>query len=205
MVVAGANGSGKSSFIEYILLNLIEKHIPNIDFEYVNADKWQLEQYGEYHNETDDDAISAQAWANQRRSELMREGKSFITETVFSHESKVELIQAMCAANYQVILFHIFVNKPEIAVNRVKNRVAEGGHHVPKDKIINRYHRCNKLIAKASKLACVSDTLVYDNTSPKNPFSLVYFKNNKNGLFDKKVRFYTQTLSHNEQILELYN
>lgn len=54
---------------------------------------------------------------------------------------KVEILQAGQQRGYRTYLYYIATEDPGINVQRVKNRVAEGGHDVPEAKIVSRYHR----------------------------------------------------------------
>lgn len=67
-------------------------------------------------------------------------GKSFIAETVFSHPSKLELVDEARMHEYTVVL-HVVMIPEKLAVQRVRYRVRAGGHDVPEDKIRQRYQR----------------------------------------------------------------
>lgn len=85
-------------------------------------------------------AYEAARIAAETRNELIRLRRSFIAETVFSHPSKLELIDAAHAADYTVVL-HVLMVPEERAVQRVKHRVVAGGHDVPEEKIRQRFQR----------------------------------------------------------------
>lgn len=95
---------------------------------------------------------------------------SFISETVFSHPSKVDLLKQATAAGYQVRL-HVILIPVETTVHRVAFRVAHGGHDVPDDKIRSRYDRLWHLVAVAITLADAAT--VYDNSRAAQPFRRV--------------------------------
>ena len=97
---------------------------------------------------------------------LGQRDRAFIAETVFSHPSKLELIDSAHAASYTVIL-HVLLIPEELAVQRVKHRVMAGGHDVPEDKIRQQYQRLWPL-AVAAITRCDSAT-VFDNTARKGP------------------------------------
>jgi predicted ABC-type ATPase len=103
-------------------------------------------------------------------AKLTGEGVSFVAETVFSHESKLELVHDAVAAGYLVAL-HVVMVPEALAVARVANRVEAGGHTVPKDKIGQRYMRLWPLVAEAVGL--VDSAVVYDNTRARRPFRIV--------------------------------
>jgi predicted ABC-type ATPase len=52
---------------------------------------------------------------------------------------------------YQVVLIYLFLENPDSNISRVKNRVLNGGHHIPKDDIIRRYYRSKKLFYEVYK------------------------------------------------------
>ncbi|VTZ59519.1 conserved hypothetical protein [Sinorhizobium medicae] len=62
-------------------------------------------------------------------------GKSFATGTVFSHPSKLEIIEEARSRGYIVIVMHVGVESPDLSVARVKGRAGEGGHDVREEKI----------------------------------------------------------------------
>lgn len=118
------------------------------------------------------EGIAADAYAASREAAVQRNGliqarRSFVTETVFSHPSKVELIETALAAGYRVVLYHVHVRLPTMSVARVAARVATGGHPVAETKIRERYERGQALIRRAAAKASV--THVFDNSRRGNP------------------------------------
>jgi predicted ABC-type ATPase len=83
------------------------------------------------------------------RRKLLDGSKSFTFETVMSSRDKVELLREAQARGFRTYLYYIATDSPEINIQRVKNRVAEGGHDVPEAKIIDRYHRSLALLPEA--------------------------------------------------------
>ena len=158
-VVAGPNGAGKTTFFDRVLQPL--------PLEFVNADAIAAQRWpGDELN----NAYSAARLASQRRSDLLEQRKSFATETVFSHESKVELIRRAVDDGYLVSL-HIILIPEDLAVARVKNRVENGGHEVPLEKVRSRHRRLWSHVLEA--IASVSEAHIYDNTSARSPFRLL--------------------------------
>jgi predicted ABC-type ATPase len=98
------------------------------------------------------------------RMKLIELSASFIGETVFSHPSKLELVDAARAADYTLVL-HVLLVPEELAVERVRLRVSAGGHDVPENKIRERYRRLWALVAAA--IVCF--TPVYDSSGLKGP------------------------------------
>lgn len=156
-LVVGPNGAGKSTFVEFTLA------APLSGSQFVNADEIARQRWP-------DDPVShsyeAARVAAATRARLIELGRPFIAETVFSHPSKLELIDTAHAAGYIVVL-HVLLIPEELAVQRVQYRVRAGGHHVPEAKVRGRYQRLWALVAAA--IARCDATTVYDNSSRQGP------------------------------------
>lgn len=106
----------------------------------------------------------------------MKERKKFSFETVFSHSSKIEIIENAIKAGYKVYLYFVSTESPEINKYRVKKvRVEEGGHDVPEDKIVSRYYRSLDFLYVAAQLSY--QTFFFDNSRDGEGFKLfAHFK-----------------------------
>lgn len=151
-LVVGPNGSGKSTFIEQRLAPLLS------DSVFVNADVIARERWPDA---AEQHSYEAARIAATLRHTLIAQGESFIAETVFSHPSKLELVDAARKADY-VIAAHVMLVPVEVSVARVAVRVDEGGHSVPEDKIRERYDRLWTLVAHAVRR--VDHATMYDTT-----------------------------------------
>ena len=159
-LIAGPNGAGKSTLYDRLIG-------PVTKLEFVNAD---VIAALEWPDDTAAHAYDAARLAAERRDELLAARTSFITETVFSHESKVDLVKAAGEAGYLVTL-HVVLVPEDLAVARVANRVENDGHDVPEEKVRSRYARLWPLVAEAIEL--VDEATVYDNSSASEPFRVV--------------------------------
>lgn len=159
-LIAGPNGAGKSTLFDLVIG-------PVTKLEFVNADVIAAR---EWPGDESAHAYDASRLAAARRDELLAARASFVTETVFSHESKVDLVRTASASGYLVTV-HVVLVPEELAVARVANRVENHGHAVPEEKIRSRYERLWPLVAEAIGLADAAH--VYDNTSASEPFRLV--------------------------------
>lgn len=158
-LLAGPNGAGKSSFVHDVLG-------PVTGLPFVNADEIAAL---EWPGETAEHAYEAARLAEESRRELIREGASFISETVFSHPSKVELVADALEAGYLAHL-HVVMVPVELTVQRVADRVRRGGHAVPERKIRERYDRLWDYVGQAVRLVDVAE--VRDNSRARTPFRL---------------------------------
>lgn len=119
---------------------------------------------------------------NFLQSEYIAQGKSFSQETVFSHPSKLNALQAAKNAGFRTYLYFVSTDFPEINVSRVTNRAAQGGHDVPIDKINSRYKRSLEQLPKA--MPYLSRLFLFDNSgdvmryiaewNPETGFSLAH-------------------------------
>jgi predicted ABC-type ATPase len=81
------------------------------------------------------------AIADLLHDSLIRSKTSFSFETVMSHLNKIDLLKRARAKGFRNYLYFVATEDPEINIDRVKIRVKEGGHDVPRNKIVSRYHR----------------------------------------------------------------
>lgn len=94
-------------------------------------------------------AYHASALSDLLRRAALAAGRSFSFETVMSFPDKVDLLAEARGRGFRTYLYYIATEAPEINVQRVRNRVADGGHGVPEGKIVERYHRSLGLLAAA--------------------------------------------------------
>lgn len=159
-VLAGPNGSGKSTYAERVLVP--QTHLPFVNADLIAAATWP--------GAAVEHGYEAARLAADERARLIGLRRSFVTETVFSHPSKVDLIGQASETGYQVLL-HVLLVPEELSVARVAHRVRRGGHAVPEDKIRSRYRRLWTLIAEARARA--DRAWVLDNSVARTPFRLV--------------------------------
>lgn len=161
-LVVGCNGAGKTT--------LITTHLqPLLRTPFVNADEIAKQRWPDA---PEAHAYDAAAVAAQTRSALISRHRSFIAETVFSHPSKLDLIDQAHDHGFRVVL-HIVVVPESLAVERVRFRVAGGGHAVPVDKIRQRYHRVWPLAVTAVDRC--EQTTIYDNRGRRTRMLVRFF------------------------------
>lgn len=87
------------------------------------------------------------------RKQLMIAGESFSFESVFSHSSKLEIMEEAKKLGYKVYFYFVTTEHPDINVSRVNIRVKKNGHSVPEEKIRKRYYNSLDLMLDAVKLS----------------------------------------------------
>lgn len=129
VLVAGVNGAGKSTLYHSI------KDVLNIPR--VNTDEI-LQSFGDWRDSGD--IIKAGKIAVKTIYEYLSQGISFQQETTLCGKSILKNINRAKAQGYEIEVYYIGLETPEIAKKRVAVRVAEGGHGVPEDAIERRYY-----------------------------------------------------------------
>lgn len=105
----------------------------------------------------------ASVLADFLRRRLLQQQASFTMETVMSSADKVELLKVAQSRGYRTYLYFVATEDPAINVSRVQNRVRQGGHSVPEDKIISRYDRCLELLVPA--IRHTNRAYIFDNSA----------------------------------------
>lgn len=156
-LVVGPNGSGKTTYYETRIR-------PRLLAEFVNADLIQREQLA---GSGVDGAYEAARRAHARRIALLGEGRSFVAETVASHPSKLDLVEAAQARRYEVWVSFLYLDSADLAVARVARRVRQGGHPVPEARIRERYERMGEIGAACVRRA--DRAFLVDNSDSSAP------------------------------------
>lgn len=156
VALAGPNGAGKTTFY-YSNLQPAGLRLVNAD---VLARELAMDPY------------RAARIAGSIREELLRQRESFVFETVFSDPvgDKLRFLQDAARAGYTVLLCFIGISSPKISQDRVDMRVMQGGHDVPREKLIARYPRILKNLKAAIRE--LPHVWVFDNNNLRNPFRL---------------------------------
>ncbi|MEO5660320.1 MAG: zeta toxin family protein [Polaromonas sp.] len=155
-LLAGPNGAGKTTLYRA----LVQTGTIPAQVEFVNADLFETAHL-QHLADPQLRSQEARQWADRRRAELLKAGQSFVSETVFSHESKLALIDEATTRGFFVMLLVVALDQPERLLARVAQRVSEGGHPVPADRILARYPRTIANLGKAVRRADVA--ILYDS------------------------------------------
>lgn len=99
-------------------------------------------------------------------NQLINKMQSFSIESVMSHKSKIDLLKKAQENGFRTYLYYVATDDPIVNVERVKNRVLQGGHNVDEDKIKQRYVRSIELLKTAIKYA--NRAYVFDNSAEES-------------------------------------
>jgi len=157
-IIAGSNGAGKTTASYTILPEILDCK------EFVNADEIAK---GLSPFQPEKIAIEAGRIMLERIDSLMKQGISFAFETTLSTKSYKNKILEARTNNFQITLIFFWLNSVELAKERVRLRVKEGGHNIPSDVIERRYKKgINNLFE--IYLPIVDKAMIFDNSKGKS-------------------------------------
>ncbi|MGB3531175.1 MAG: hypothetical protein WBB35_17575 [Saprospiraceae bacterium] len=129
-IIGGCNGAGKTTASFTLMPFILDCN------EFVNADEISR---GISPFQPEKVAFEAGRIMLNRISELLSKDKTFAFETTLATKSYKNLILEAKSKNYQISLVFFWLEKVQIAIERVATRVREGGHDIPTDVIKRRY------------------------------------------------------------------
>lgn len=129
-IISGCNGAGKTTASYTVLPEVLDCK------EFVNADEIAR---GLSPFNPESVAIEAGRLMLSRIEELLERNESFSIETTLATKSYVNLVRRAQAKGYNVRLLFFWLRTPDLAFQRVSERVAKGGHNIPTDVIRRRY------------------------------------------------------------------
>ena len=172
LVYAGPNGSGKST---------VTKAFPVVG-EYINADDIKK-------CEKCDDLQAAKI-ATALRENFLNKRMDFTFETVLSTDRNVDLLKRAKQFGYKIFVVFVLTCDVEINIARVQERVKNGGHGVPVEKIKSRYY---KSLANIKPLLNIADSMkVIDNSGKRA--SLILNSENGKLTFNQTEKWTNQKL-----------
>lgn len=129
-IISGCNGAGKTTASRTILTDALKCKY------FVNADEIAKQLCPE---DVKSVAVKAGKIMLKQIDLLLAHRATFSIETTLASRSYFQLIERAHKLGYKVVLIFFWLNNPYLAINRVKLRVAEGGHHVDEQVILRRY------------------------------------------------------------------
>lgn len=160
-IISGCNGSGKTTASYTLLPDLLECR------EFVNSDEFakSLSPF-----DPSEASVTASRYMLMKINYLLGRYADFAIETTLATRSLVKIIQEAKAVGYEVTILYFWLNSPELAVQRVRDRVIAGGHNIPEAVIRRRYVMGLQYFFNIYKDLCDHWKLV-DNS--KSPFTLI--------------------------------
>jgi predicted ABC-type ATPase len=154
-IIGGANGSGKTTVSMSLLPNFLDC------FEYVNADAIAA---GLSPLNPQSMAIEAGRLMITRLRRLSNSGSDFAFETTLAARTFAPFIIECKTKGYIINLIYFWLQSADLAVERVAQRVASGGHSIPEDVIRRRYQR-GRVNLISLYLPLCDGWMIYDNSS----------------------------------------
>lgn len=156
-IIAGCNGAGKTTASFTILPEILNCK------EFVNADEI-AKGISPFQPETV--AFESGRIMLNRISDLLKENKSFAFETTLATKSYKQIIIEAKNKGYQTSLLFFWLMNVELAIERVKTRVSEGGHNIETDILKRRYIRGLQNLFNIY-LPIIDEVMIFDNSSEK--------------------------------------
>ncbi|MBR1473309.1 MAG: zeta toxin family protein [Paludibacteraceae bacterium] len=166
-IIAGPNGAGKTTASYTLLPEIL--HCVN----FVNADEI-ARGLSPFSPETVD--VQAARIMLDRIEELLSQKADFGIETTLATRSYVQLVRRAQASGYKVHLLFFYLETPEQAIQRVAQRVSNGGHGIPEEVIRRRFKRGIDNLLNLYLPICDS-VLIYNNI--KTPAQLIVRKKSR--------------------------
>lgn len=154
-MIAGPNGSGKTTTTQSILL----QHL-NI-YEFINADEI-ARGLAPLHPESMN--LTASKLMVTRLRDLLKAKKSFAFETTGAGKNYLKYLHQAQAEGYEINLMYLWLSDENLAVKRVAQRVEQGGHHVPEADIRRRYKQGLRYVMNYY-LPCADIAVILDNSN----------------------------------------
>ncbi len=151
VVVAGPNGCGKSTLTRMNGFSELDIIDPDAIARGIASG----------------DSLQAGREALRRRRDALAAGRSHLVETTLAGSGILRHMTAARREGYRIVLHYVSVASPDWALDRIRNRVALGGHDVPEADARRRFARSHANLPMA--MARADLTLLYDNTDPDQP------------------------------------
>ena len=157
-IISGCNGAGKTTASYTILPEILDCK------EFVNADEIAK---GLSPFQPEKVSIEAGRIMLNRIKELIESGENFAFETTLSTRSFTHTVKKAQEKGYNVVLLFFWLQRVELAIERVKERVREGGHNIPNDVVKRRYKKGIYNLFELY-LPVIDSVLIFDNSEGKH-------------------------------------
>ncbi|MCF7871378.1 MAG: zeta toxin family protein [Candidatus Omnitrophica bacterium] len=156
-IIAGPNGSGKTTFATEFLPDYAKCS------NFINAD---LIAQGLSPFSPQQVAIKSGKLVLEQIKEYSKNGLDFGFETTMSGVTYLKYFKMLKNKGYKINIFFLWISSPQLAIVRVKDRVAQGGHSVPIADIRRRFARSTEKFFKQYRLLA-DKWILFNNSAPK--------------------------------------
>ena len=153
-IIAGSNGSGKTTFAKKFLPDYVKCK------NFINAD---LIAQGLSPFSPQVAAMKAGRLVLEQIQDFVRKNVDFAFETTLAGRSYIRLLKDIKTKKYYLHLFYLWIPTPELAIGRIKDRIASGGHDVPAQDVKRRFYRGTYNLFKYYK-PLLNSWLLFDNS-----------------------------------------
>ena len=160
-IISGCNGSGKTTASYTLLPDLLNCR------EFVNSD-----EFAKSFSPFDPGAasVTASRYMLMKINYLLERKADFAIETTLATRSLMQIVRQAQQQNYETTVLYFWLNSPELAIERVRDRVESGGHHIP-DAVIRRRYVMGLQYLFDVYIPVIDRWILADNSKP--PFSVV--------------------------------
>ena len=160
-IISGCNGSGKTTASYTILPDLLNCR------EFVNSD-----EFAKSFSPFDPSAasVTASRYMLMKINYLLEKRADFAIETTLATRSLIKIVCEAQGLGYEVTLYYFWLNSPDLAIQRVHDRVATGGHNIP-DSVVRRRYVMGLQYFFDTYLPVIDNWVLADNSKP--PFTVV--------------------------------
>lgn len=159
-IISGCNGSGKTTASYSLLPELLNCG------EFVNSDEF-AKSLAPFNPEKA--SVAASRYMLLKIRYLFERRQDFCIETTLATRSLLKMIRDAQAEGYFVTILYFWLNTPELAIARVKARVAAGGHNIKEETIRRRYSRGLFYLFRDFVPLCDKWILTDNSTDPATP------------------------------------
>ena len=160
-IISGCNGSGKTTASYTLLPDLLDCR------EFVNSD-----EFAKSFSPFDPGAasVTASRYMLMKINYLLERQANFAIETTLATRSLLQIVRQAKARGYETTVLYFWLNSPELAIQRVRERVVSGGHNIP-DAVVRRRYVMGLQYLFDTYIPEMDRWVLADNSKP--PFTVV--------------------------------
>ena len=160
-IISGCNGSGKTTASYTLLPDFLNCR------EFVNSDEFakSLSPFN-----PSSASVTASRYMLMKINYLLERREDFAVETTLATRSLIKIVREAQGMGYEVTVLYFWLNSPEMAIQRVHDRVLTGGHNIP-DPVVRRRYVMGLQYFFESYIPVIDNWILADNSKP--PFTIV--------------------------------